>query len=204
MQYIFIIIAIIAIINSVASKKKRAEEAAKRAAAQRAGTTVPGQTTMTPGRSAAPARNARFPGEFEGTSAQKTASGEGTGSLTRQQSAWGSMDTRSQEGTGPLARQETSWGRFSASGEGKQSEYIPVITKPMRPHTVASSLGGGHSHMETSLTGREKCPPADKNKTEAPAMAGPGELRLNLKPEGVLQGILYSEILGRPKALRSR
>jgi hypothetical protein len=73
---------------------------------------------------------------------------------------------------------------------------------------VTSTLEGGHTHTESSMTGEESCPPpkpvAQKPAAAVqPSAASSGALS-NLQTNGVLQGILYAEILGKPKALQRK
>ena len=79
---------------------------------------------------------------------------------------------------------------------------------PRYTHVVTSTLEGGHTHTESSLTGEESCPPP-KPAAQKPAAAAqtpdanPSPL-LNLQSNAVLQGVLYAEILGKPKALQRK
>lgn len=86
-------------------------------------------------------------------------------------------------------------------------------------HPLEASSLTGHAHMETSLAGRfaEDCPPTSANvnqrfdarKHAEPAVPVAGQRSSGNVPfvwnaEDVTRGILYSEILGKPKALRRR
>ena len=77
---------------------------------------------------------------------------------------------------------------------------------PRYTHVVQSTLEGGHTHTESSMTGEEACPPpqteAKGQPVQAPA-ANAGSL-LSFEGNSVLQGILYAEILGKPKALQRK
>ncbi len=102
--------------------------------------------------------------------------------------------------------------------------------KPMAPerHVVRPSLDGGHAHSESSMTGFETCPPnAEKPLAErlagfkaakravartipaAPASDAPTVQQFDepaypfsWDPAAVRNGLIYAEILGKPKALR--
>ena len=68
-----------------------------------------------------------------------------------------------------------------------------------------STLEGGHTHTESSMTGEEACPPPKVVAVHQPEAekkpAATGAL-LDFQPNSVLQGVLYAEILGKPKALQ--
>ena len=71
---------------------------------------------------------------------------------------------------------------------------------------VTSTLEGGHTHTESSMTGEESCPPpkesvAKEPQAEPAAAASVGGL-LSFQPNSVLQGVLFAEILGKPKSQR--
>ena len=77
---------------------------------------------------------------------------------------------------------------------------------PRYTHVVMSTLEGGHTHTESSMTGEESCPPpkAVPNKQLEPEQhdeINTGKL-LSFQPNSVLQGVLYAEILGKPKSLQ--
>ncbi len=102
--------------------------------------------------------------------------------------------------------------------------------KPMAPerHVVRPSLDGGHAHSESSMTGFETCPPnAEKPLAErladfkaakravartiqaTPASDAPTVQQFDepaypfsWDPAAVRNGLIYAEILGKPKALR--
>jgi hypothetical protein len=70
-------------------------------------------------------------------------------------------------------------------------------------HVVKPVSEGGHTHEETSMTGyTDKCPPTAEAAAMAPLAMKVGGLQLELGTSAVQQGILYSEILAKPKALR--
>ncbi len=78
---------------------------------------------------------------------------------------------------------------------------------PRYTHVVQSTLEGGHTHTESSMTGEEACPPpktvAQKQpETGSHAVDTGANALLNFQTNSVLQGVLYAEILGKPKALQ--
>ena len=103
---------------------------------------------------------------------------------------------------------------------------------PQRPHVVQPSRATGHAHTESSMTGFEACPPgADRPLAErlaafkaakaaakdAPRPAAPvgretaprpavlpAQAPFRFDPAEVRNGLIYAEILGKPKALRHR
>ena len=77
---------------------------------------------------------------------------------------------------------------------------------PRYTHVVTSTLEGGHTHTESSMTGEEACPPPKASVVKQPeaepvAATGVGGL-LSFQPDSVLQGVLFAEILGKPKSQR--
>lgn len=93
-----------------------------------------------------------------------------------------------------------------AQGKTKPAASGNYGGTPRYTHVVTSTLEGGHTHTESSMTGEESCPPP-KPVPQKPAAvtttpeANSGAL-LNLQTNSVLQGVLYAEILGKPKALQ--
>ena len=72
-------------------------------------------------------------------------------------------------------------------------------------HTVSVSTGGEHAHMETSMTGNIPCPPPKGTpKPASAAAAAPAAASIvpTMNAQDALRGMLYAEILGKPKALR--
>ena len=77
---------------------------------------------------------------------------------------------------------------------------------PRYTHVVTSTIEGGHTHTESSMTGEESCPPPKAAAVREPqaepvAATNVGGL-LSFQPDSVLQGVLFSEILGKPKSQR--
>ena len=75
-------------------------------------------------------------------------------------------------------------------------------------HVIQPSSQGGHSHMESSMQGLAPCPPqkpvirpATKPAEDRPLPLAAG---LNFNRDALVNGILYAEILGKPKALRRK
>ena len=95
-----------------------------------------------------------------------------------------------------------------AQGKTKPAASGNYSGTPRYTHVVTSTLEGGHTHTESSMTGEESCPPP-KPVPQKPAAvtttpeANSGAL-LNLQTNSVLQGVLYAEILGKPKALQRK
>ena len=95
-----------------------------------------------------------------------------------------------------------------AQGKTKPAASGNYSGTPRYTHVVTSTLEGGHTHTESSMTGEESCPPP-KPAPQKPAAvtttpeANSGAL-LNLQTNSVLQGVLYAEILGKPKALQRK
>ena len=96
--------------------------------------------------------------------------------------------------------------RPAAAGKGQQTKASPYAGTPRYTHVVTSTLEGGHTHTESSMTGEESCPPpkesvAKEPQAEPAAAASVGGL-LSFQPNSVLQGVLFAEILGKPKSQR--
>ena len=96
--------------------------------------------------------------------------------------------------------------RPAAAGKGQQTKASPYAGTPRYTHVVTSTLEGGHTHTESSMTGEEACPPP---KAAAPKPVEKGEKAvpaagalLDFQTNSVLRGVLYAEILGKPKALQ--
>lgn len=71
-------------------------------------------------------------------------------------------------------------------------------------HVVAPSFYTGHAHEEGSLTGEGiACTTVVRRQAPAEAPAAPEKkLELDFDGDSVIKGLLYAEILGKPKALR--
>ena len=95
-----------------------------------------------------------------------------------------------------------------AQGKTKPAPSGNYGGTPRYTHVVTSTLEGGHTHTESSMTGEESCPPPTPAAqhpaaaVQTPA-ANAGTL-LSFQTNSVLQGVLYSQILGKPKALQGK
>lgn len=83
----------------------------------------------------------------------------------------------------------------------KQEEQAPHVHSK---HVVAPSFYSGHAHEESSMTGSGlTCAPVEVRKAPEKAPDASGKkLELEFDSDSVLKGLLYAEILGKPKALR--
>ena len=182
MNPFILLIVLVGIITSITSKKRKEEM--KKKAEQRPGYppqhSPSGQTT-TSARSATTSRQTKSPSP----AAPKKKPTPGVDSKW----PW------------PTAAQK-------AQGKTKPAPSGNYGGTPRYTHVVTSTLEGGHTHTESSLTGEESCPPL-KPAAQKPAAAAqtpdanPSPL-LNLQSNAVLQGVLYAEILGKPKALQRK
>lgn len=121
-------------------------------------------------------------------------SGEGVG-------MGGSLGAPSQEGQS----QGGSLGAASTEGVGFGGSLPRSGPAPTRMHVVQPFTESNHSHGESSMTGFTPCPPqkperfSSDEKKPAPSPALPYGLAFNR--QSALQGLIYAEILGKPKAL---
>lgn len=83
----------------------------------------------------------------------------------------------------------------------KQEEHTDHVHSN---HVVAPSFYSGHAHQESSMTGSGlTCAPVEVRKAPEKAPDAPSKkLELDFDGDSVLKGLLYAEILGKPKALR--
>ena len=93
-----------------------------------------------------------------------------------------------------------------AQGKTKPAPSGNYGGTPRYTHVVTSTLEGGHTHTESSMTGEESCPPPKESVAKEPqaeqvAAPAAGGL-LSFQPNSVLQGVLFAEILGKPKSQR--
>ena len=173
-----ILIAIIGISVSIANKKKMTEAQKKRSAFPENGSPAPGS---------GPARGAQ-----NRPAASKTSTTTRSTTLSKTPSAPGTS--------------KWPWPAQNTAQPQKKNTNADYSGTPRYTHVVTSTLEGGHTHTESSMTGEESCPPP-KAVTQKPAAvqtqpAAPAGALLDFHPNNVVQGILYSEILGKPKALR--
>ena len=181
MNPLFILIVVIGIVSSIANKKRKEE--AKRKAEQRPG--YPPQHSPS-GQTAAPSKTA-----------------------TANRQARPSSSAAPKKTTSPGVDSKWPW---PAAAEKAQNKPKPVANNyggtPRYTHVVTSTLEGGHTHTESSMTGEEPCPPPTPAAqhpaaaVQTPA-ANAGTL-LSFQTNSVLQGVLYSQILGKPKALQGK
>ena len=111
-------------------------------------------------------------------------------------------------------QQDGTHGRESADSV-PQKKTVPVkddVPRPAYRHVVVPSFESGRAHQETSLTGIQQCPASGTLKivplAHSDAEATPSDtqtvLSLPLNADEATKAIIYSEILGRPKARRAR
>ena len=112
----------------------------------------------------------------------------------------------------PAPAVDSKW-PWPTGAEKTQTKPKPAAGKdysgtPRYTHVVQSTLEGGHTHTESSMTGEEACPPpkavAKKSPEPPKAPAADAGALVSFQPNSVLQGILYAEILGKPKALQRK
>ena len=101
----------------------------------------------------------------------------------------------------------SKWGGSPAKPQAKPATANYGGT-PRYTHVVQSTLEGGHTHTESSMTGEEACPPPKavqaKHTEPAKAASETAGALLDFQANSVLQGVLYAEILGKPKALQRK
>lgn len=83
-------------------------------------------------------------------------------------------------------------------GEGDSSYKDAALYEPQ------TSLGGAHAHEETSISGiEEECEPMlHEALDDSPDRYGIAELSESGKFSPIVQGVIFAEIIGKPKALR--
>ena len=175
------LIVVIGILSSIASKKKKEEMKRK---AQQQPPNAPQQSQ--PGRTAPMSRS---------TTANRSARPAPAAPQNKK----------------PSPAVDTKW-PWPTAAEKAQTKPKPAASKdysgtPRYTHVVQSTLEGGHTHTESSMTGEEVCPPpqaAAKKPETGPIPAADAGTLLNFQTNSVLQGILYAEILGKPKALQRK
>jgi hypothetical protein len=111
------------------------------------------------------------------------------------------------EGSGSGTESDYSGSMTGTAEERKVKLRNPVITARVSYkgdlHVVKSFSEGGHTHQETSMTGNtDKCPPTGEEDYKAISVLKVGGIDLEFGISSIKQGILYSEILGKPRALR--
>ena len=178
MNPLLILVVVIGILSSIANKKKK-EEMRKKANQQ---PPVP-QKSMPGSSKTAPAS---WPAKPSPSVAPKKSSTPGRGV----DSKW----------PWPTAAEK-------AQGKAKPAQNGNYGGTPRYTHVVTSTLEGGHTHTESSMTGEEACPPpkvAAVKPPEAKSHAAEAGALLSFQPNSVLQGVLYAEILGKPRSLQRK
>ena len=178
MNPLFFLVIMIGIISSVANKKRK-EEMKKKA----------GQ------RPSSPANNA---------SSQKTTGPSSTAKNIKSQTKPStSNETKNSRGV------DTKWPwpvAEKTQNKTKNTNGNPYGGTPKYSHVVMSTLEGGHTHTESSMTGEETCPPQNVNTQVKPAavtcQSSASDVLIGFASNDLVRGLLYSEILGKPKALR--
>ena len=176
-----ILIAILGIAASVANKKKTAEAQRKRK-----GFPEPGKPAAGPAPQSHP--------QSRSTSTRPSTTARNT-TLSRTPSAPGTS--------------KWPWPEQTGTQPKKKADDAAYGGTPPYTHVVTSTLEGGHTHTESSMTGEEACPPPKAVKQQpkvekTPAPYGEKMPLLSFQPNSVLQGVLYAEILGKPKALQRK
>ncbi len=216
MDFLAILFIIIAIVGNLQRKKQKQEEAARRKQAADATRSAAPAPPAQPARPAARPVDPRFP-DFSSYEEERTHEKQATQVDLQEQQR--KAEARRQ--TMAQARRDAQAAaakRVAAVAEGETSHPgVSPITESVgtrleetkgRRHTLEASSLTGHSHMETSITGQGKpCPPeaatAAAPKTAATALGfQTGNLNLKFDQPAVVAGLLYAEILGKPKALQ--
>ncbi|MEA5058536.1 MAG: hypothetical protein VB049_00635 [Candidatus Pelethousia sp.] len=195
------LIIILFIVISVISSAGKAKEKARREQAKRQ---QQGQPYAPPPRAGTVLPNSAFDWAEEPAASPYAAP------------ASGSLAYDSSEGDASSEGAKVSGAFAEGSGTGGSLPSGPSIPHD-RPrasitHTVRPFTESDHSHVESSMTGNIPCPPTRpvagrKAPMPSPSHAAPlatAPYGLSLDRSGVRQGILYAEILGKPRALQAR
>lgn len=230
MEIIVILAIIFAVVNSV-NKKKQAEQ--KRQAAQRQADVRSleedearaaerlrdyqaerqRQQSRQAGTAAPVTRAAAQPGEGQG-SAWRCACGTVNRGTARFCTACGkaryggSMNYASSEGSGVSGEGSAAPGSLGTPvRQGKPRPAAASVTR----HVVKPLTESAHRHVESSLTGIEDCHEAPERQVQERDAYATQNTETAQLPYGLafgrdaaVQGMLYAEILGKPKALRRR
>lgn len=99
-----------------------------------------------------------------------------------------------------------------AEGTGKEVQHAATTVRAHgttlqeimgRRHILEASSATGHAHTESSMSGaQEPCPPAQRVVVSRKTSPQTGIAALMADKDALRQAVLYSEILGKPKALR--
>ncbi|MDO4567335.1 MAG: zinc ribbon domain-containing protein [Clostridia bacterium] len=96
---------------------------------------------------------------------------------------------------------------------GDRAQFCPHCGRPLAEagasrvtaHVVRPAVGGAaHAHTESSMTGIVDCPPALDLDAVRVEVEEPAAQAFSLSKDELVRGIVLSEILGKPKALRGR
>ena len=176
MDVLIILIAIIGIATSVANKKKMAEAQRQRPAARQR--------------------------EAAGTKPTTSQSTQSKTSSSKSPAAPSKFPPAGPSKFPPVANKRQQVAAQKTQTKPNAPAYGGT---PRYTHVVTSTLEGGHTHTESSMTGEEACPPPqagkEQHEVERTSVAAAGGL-LDFQANSVLQGVLFSEILGKPKALQ--
>lgn len=120
--------------------------------------------------------------------------------------ASGSMAYDSKEGVGSGGSLGgTSWEGMPTANSQEGGPVSQAAPPSSIAHVVKPLTEGGHGHEESSITGVVPCPPLPPpSEPSAKADAVPPALSLSLplNRAAARRGILYAEILGKPRALQ--
>ena len=218
MDFIIILIVLFVIFGNIKNKKKQqeAQEARRRAAqAQQGGQPQSFDMPYTPsiptmeGKDADPRFPDYTPPVIQAAPVQQAA----PRSIQRQPARPQPMQQR--QAPPPQQRHMPPLSRSQALGEGEgtQLEHAATSVKPYestlqvpqgRRHTLEASSVTGHAHTESSMSGeQEPCPPGMQGvPVSRKTSPKTGIAALMTDKDALRQAVLYSEILGKPKALR--
>ena len=178
MNPLFFLVIMIGIISSIANKKHK-EEMRKKA----------GQRPSSPSNNTPPEKKAGS------SSTAKNMKHQSRPSLSSDAKNSRGVDTKWPWPVAEKSQNKTKNNSGSAYGG-----------TPKYSHVVMSTLEGGHTHTESSMTGEVSCPPqSDNSQTRAVSVAKQApscDALFGFEDSDLVKGLLYSEILGKPKALR--
>lgn len=146
------------------------------------------------------------PGEGEGSPVYETPESR----AARQAQAARARREAEERARREAARQRASEKKPMAPRMDDRASKRKLESTQGRRHVLEASSISGHAHTESSMTGRPApCPPPKAAPVVAAASPIPehagvniGKMRLRFDGDSVAAGLLYGEILGKPKALR--
>lgn len=210
MEWIIILIAVISIITSVSKKKKQKQQTeAQRRTAQK----VSQMESAQPVRPVQPTQSARFPGEFVQQPAARPQP------VRQQQVTMADLPVRANLTQAEIERRRQAVQTQMAERAHltQQRQGTAFAPQSSITHVVKPMTESPHAHTESSMGGGEACPPP--NMSVASGAATPAAMSvpvlqrqtaalsaisaLGFSQKELARGILYSEILGKPKALRN-